>query len=198
VHPADAEGPAEQDDLAKPRRSWRVDRGRRERIVAAAMEVLRDEGLRGLSYRRVAKAAGVPLSATTYYFPTVDALLEATMIEVSTRDAEELRRRLEDVPQDGDVLDTLVEMVMARIGNRTYLVTAVELSVAALRSERLRELVEAWGTRLTDDLSPRMDPLTAGALVAAIDGICLHSVLAATAPSREEVAAIMRRTIAGG
>lgn len=197
VDPADAEDPTEPARPAKPPRSWRVDRGRRQLIVAATMQVLGDDGLRGLSYRRVAKAAGVPLSATTYYFPTVDALLEAAMEDVISRDAEELQRRLDGVPPDGDVLGTLIEMVTARTRDRIYMVTAVELSVAALRSERLRELGEAWAVGMTEQLSTRMDPLTALTLIAVIDGISLHSALAATAPSRDEIAAIMRRSVAG-
>jgi AcrR family transcriptional regulator len=41
----------------------------RERILAAAVQRLREEGLRGLSQPRVAKAASVPQGQLTYYFP---------------------------------------------------------------------------------------------------------------------------------
>lgn len=196
--PTDAAGPTEQTAVAKPGRRWRVDRGRRERIVAAAMEILRDDGLRGLSYRRVAKAADVPLGATTYYFPAIDALLEAAFVEVISRDVDELRQRLEDMPSDGDVLGTVIEMVMARIGNRTYLVTAMELSLAALRSERLRRLSEEWDEQMGQLLLTRMDPLTARAVIAVIDGLCVQSAFGATEPSREDIDAVLRRTAAGG
>lgn len=55
----------------------------RERIVTAAIGILRAQGLAGLTQPRVAKAAGLSQSHLTYYFPTradlVRGVLEAAV-----------------------------------------------------------------------------------------------------------------------
>ncbi|MEJ2479853.1 MAG: TetR/AcrR family transcriptional regulator [Acidihalobacter sp.] len=48
-----------------------------ERLLAAAMELVEQEGLRGLSQARVAAAAGLRQSHLTYYFPTRKDLIKA-------------------------------------------------------------------------------------------------------------------------
>lgn len=48
---------------------------RRLAILQAALRVLVRDGVRGLRHRAVAKEAGVPLSATTYYFKDIHDLL---------------------------------------------------------------------------------------------------------------------------
>ena len=51
----------------------------RERLLAAAIDLIHEHGLAGLTQPRVAKAAGVSQSHLTYYFPTHDALLTAVL-----------------------------------------------------------------------------------------------------------------------
>ncbi|WP_341988097.1 helix-turn-helix domain-containing protein [Azorhizobium sp. AG788] len=51
----------------------------RERLLTAAMGLLREHGLAGLTQPRVAKAAGVSQSHLTYYFPTRTDLLRAVL-----------------------------------------------------------------------------------------------------------------------
>lgn len=51
----------------------------RERILKAALEILRARGLAGLTQPRVAKAAGVSQGHLTYYFPTRADLLQAVL-----------------------------------------------------------------------------------------------------------------------
>jgi AcrR family transcriptional regulator len=48
-----------------------------DRLLAAAMELVEQEGLRGLSQARVAAAAGLRQSHLTYYFPTRKDLIKA-------------------------------------------------------------------------------------------------------------------------
>lgn len=48
---------------------------RRLTILHAALKVLVKEGVRGVRHRAVAQEAGVPLSATTYYFKDIHDLL---------------------------------------------------------------------------------------------------------------------------
>jgi AcrR family transcriptional regulator len=56
-----------------------------ERIVGAALAVLRKDGWSALTQPRVARAAGLRQSHLTYYFPTRSALVAAVSREVAQR-----------------------------------------------------------------------------------------------------------------
>lgn len=60
----------------------------RARILEAAIGLLREQGLAGLSQPRVAKAAGISQSHLTYYFPTRANLLRAVLEAAATAQRE--------------------------------------------------------------------------------------------------------------
>ena len=51
---------------------------RRTQILDAAIDILCDDGVGGLTHRQVDSRAGVPAGTTSNYFRTRQALLEAT------------------------------------------------------------------------------------------------------------------------
>lgn len=57
----------------------RYDPERRQRIIDAAIRVVGERGIVGLSHRSVAVEADVPLGSTTYHFSTLDELLVAAL-----------------------------------------------------------------------------------------------------------------------
>lgn len=59
----------------------------REAILQAAVQVVARKGLRGLTYRAVAKEAGVSHALVTYFFPTRTQLIEAAMEMAASRTA---------------------------------------------------------------------------------------------------------------
>lgn len=67
--------------IAAPAAVRRQARGeqRREDLLRAALRVITAEGTASISQRRVAREAGVPASLPTYYFATVDELLEQAL-----------------------------------------------------------------------------------------------------------------------
>lgn len=62
-----------------------------ELILEAAVRLLARVGAAGLSHRQLAAEAGVPLSATTYYFKNREAILEAAFKRVYAELASEAR-----------------------------------------------------------------------------------------------------------
>jgi TetR/AcrR family transcriptional regulator, transcriptional repressor for nem operon len=53
--------------------------GKRERLVAAACQVLREQGVEKTTLADIAQAAGVPVGNVYYYFKTKDQLVEAAI-----------------------------------------------------------------------------------------------------------------------
>lgn len=59
----------------KPKKISAKGESTRQKILAAALEVIATSGLRAVTHRSVAAAAGVQLSLTTYYFKDLNELL---------------------------------------------------------------------------------------------------------------------------
>ncbi|MFI6866137.1 TetR/AcrR family transcriptional regulator [Nocardia sp. NPDC050406] len=68
---------------------------REDQVIAAAVSVLSDVGVPGMTIRAVAAAAGVPLGTLQYVFPTKDQLLRAVITKVIHDVSEVLRTEVE-------------------------------------------------------------------------------------------------------
>ncbi|MFJ8539870.1 TetR/AcrR family transcriptional regulator [Streptomyces sp. NPDC093591] len=156
----------------------RYDPERRQRIIDAAIRVVGEKGIAGLSHRAVAAEADVPLGSTTYHFKTLDDLMVAALRQASEGFAKVIASRggLEDPERD---LATELAALMGEwlAGDRTGVELEYELYLAALRRPALRPVAAEWAQDLADRLSRRTDAVTARALVALMDGICLQVLL---------------------
>lgn len=177
--------------------SRRYDPDRRQRIIDAAIRVVGRAGIAGLSHRTVAAEADVPLGSTTYHFASLDELLIAALRQANEgfaatiRDSGTLADPASDVPAE---LARLTGEWLA--GDRTGVELEYELYLAALRRPALRPVAAEWTDAVSEILSARTDPVTARALVALLDGICLQVLLTGgaydTAYAREMLARVMR------
>lgn len=72
-----------------------------------------------------------------------------------------------------------------------------ELYLAALRRPALRPVAAQWCEGLADILARRTDPVTARALVALMDGICLQVLLTDVRYEAEYAREMLNRVLAG-
>ncbi|MGV9570166.1 TetR/AcrR family transcriptional regulator [Streptomyces nigra] len=166
----------------------RYDPERRQRIIDAAIRVVGAQGIGGLSHRTVAAEADVPLGSTTYHFKTLDDLLVAALRQANEGFAKVIASRggLEDPGTDlaAELAGWMGEWLA---GDRTGVELEYELYLAALRRPALHPVAAEWAGALAALLSRHTDPVTARALVALMDGICLQ-VLLTEVPYDEEYA----------
>jgi DNA-binding transcriptional regulator YbjK len=159
----------------------RHDPERRQRIIDAAIRVVGHKGIAGLSHRTVAAEADVPLGSTTYHFATLDELLVAALRQANEGFAEVVAAHpaLSDPAADlpGELARVLGEWLG---GDRTGVELEYELYLAALRRPALRPVAAEWAEGVGALLARRTDPVTARALVAVLDGICLQVLLTDT------------------
>ncbi|MFP3990507.1 TetR family transcriptional regulator [Streptomyces sp. E11-3] len=156
----------------------RYDPERRQRIIDAAIRVVGRKGIAGLSHRSVAAEADVPLGSTTYHFKSLDDLMVAALRQTNEGFAKAVRNHggLED-PRT-DLAAELAQLTGEWIsGERTGVELEYELYLAALRRPALRPVAAEWCAGVADIVARRTDPVTARALVALIDGICLQVLL---------------------
>jgi DNA-binding transcriptional regulator YbjK len=163
----------------EPARQERGER-RRRAILEAALGVISERGVHAVSHRAVAEAAGVPLAATTYYFKSLDELLEGALRLFVDEEAARLTALAERL-QGQD----LPPREIARLF-RSELepdVAQFELYVEAARRPRMREVarqcIEMYAAvadaalRSAGLADPAIDPR---AFVALFDGYGLHRV----------------------
>lgn len=157
-------------------------------MLLAALGLIEDRGPRAVTHRSVARAAGVPLAATTYYFSSIDDLL-ASALELATEEeiarfrveADELLSAVEVGPAPAERLAEL--MLAALAGERKALIAQYELWLEATRRPALRESArrstEAY-VELATELLRRVGsaaPETDGRLlIAAVDGLLLEAL----------------------
>ncbi|MGW3494947.1 TetR/AcrR family transcriptional regulator [Streptomyces sp. NPDC001020] len=174
----------------------RYDPGRRQRIIDAAIRVVGEKGIAGLSHRSVAAEADVPLGSTTYHFKTLDELLVAALRQANEGFAKVLAASggLEDPRTDlaGELAGLMGQWLA---GDRTGVELEYELYLAALRRPALRPVAAEWAEGLAALLSSHTDPVTARALVALMDGICLQVLLTDGSYDEEYARDVLARVI---
>ena len=181
--------------MARPPRISEAD------LTDALVRVVAENGLDAVSVRSVARAAGVSAGAVQYYFPTVDALLQAAYRRVIDRVTERATGLLPARSAKEFVRALLFELLPLdeereaelRVGLAFTARSVVSAPLADLYTEGYRTLVEALEAALAlavaqGEASPGLDPRREAAAAAALaDGLAWHLLCAPGALSRDEV-----------
>ena len=173
-----------------PRRQQRGQE-RRDAIVDATLRILEAEGLEGVTHRRVADTAGVPLAATTYYFSSKEDLMQAAMGRLIAREAKVFGAIADAVGAGGSM--SIDEGVEALIAYQHYLIrekrlaqfAEFELYLRVARTTPGTDELRAWPQAFREVAEVALEQLGATdprrdghALVALIHGLVLHALTA--------------------
>lgn len=176
----------------------RYDPERRQRIIDAAIRVVGSKGIAGLSHRSAAAEADVPLGSTTYHFKTLDELLVAALRQANEGFAKVAAARAGLTDPQTDLAAEIAGWIGEWLaGDRTGVELEYELYLAALRRPALRPVAAECTEEVAEMLSRRTDPVTAQALVALIDGICLQVLLTGVPYDEEYAREVLGRVVAG-
>lgn len=157
--------------------------------MRATLELIGEHGPDAVTHRAVAARAGVPLSATTYWFDSKEDLLQETLLLAAREEVERLERLvLELAPREFDVGEwaAAVSNVIAAdlAADPIRHVAFIELVLEGTRRPWLAEEVARWhgahlrlaelGLRAAGAPDPRAD---APLLVATITGFMLGQLV---------------------
>lgn len=174
----------------------RYDPDRRERIIGAAIRVVGARGIAGLSHRSVAAEADVPLGSTTYHFKSLDDLLVAALRQANEGFARAVADSAALADPGADLAGALAALLGEFLGaDRARAELEYELYLAALRRPALRPVAAEWCEAVAAGLSDRVDPATARALVAVMDGISLQVLLTGAEYDEAYAREILRRVL---
>ncbi|WP_299530065.1 TetR/AcrR family transcriptional regulator [uncultured Streptomyces sp.] len=155
-----------------------TDPDRRDRIIDAALDLIADQGVAGISHRKVAARAGVPLGSMTYHFESMNALLHEAFTRFSDTIVAVFEERLGAATGTAEAREAVADLVHhLSSGNQRELVLTQELYTLAAREPSYRTLTRTWMGRSRRALERHFDPRTARELDALIEGLSLHRAL---------------------
>ncbi|WNG92564.1 TetR/AcrR family transcriptional regulator [Mycobacterium sp. ITM-2016-00318] len=177
---------------------------RRNQILDAAIDILCDDGVGGLTHRQVDSRAGVPAGTTSNYFRTRQALLEATAartVDLHWRRVGALQSTVG--PMSRDTLRVLlIRMLEVDEQLRRWTLARFELFMESTRREELQPLMrelqaaavksatlifEAAGFTVTPE---RMDELSR-----VLNGFVFSNLTLAPEPGTQDAAGFVDRLL---
>ncbi|MGC0333395.1 AcrR family transcriptional regulator [Streptomyces sp. SAI-170] len=183
---------------------------RADLVADAALALLAERGMRGLTHRAVDETAALPQGSTSNLARTRQALLELAVRRLAEREARVLA--LDELPDPRGGLDSLVDGLAlathrALTRNRQLTLARYELALEATRRPELRAHFDATGAVFRDQLkalviamgstSPDRHVLS---LVAWADGLmfsCVAGSFNAELPCLDDVRAGLRELLHG-
>ena len=161
----------------------------RLRLLDAAVEELLDRGYAGLTTPGVAARAGVSRGAQQNYFPRKAALVAAAVRHLATRQLEELREQLADVPSGSERVRAGLDVLYEQYSSRLF-AAVVECALASRGDSELRAVIQDEERTIADTMrataaaifgegfpASRDEATRWGTLLSAIRGIALLNLL---------------------
>ena len=155
-----------------------ADPRRRERILAATLDLIADEGVAGVSHRKIAVRAEVPLGSMTYHFTGIDEVLREAFTGFADQIVAVFEQHLGHADGPERARDAVVDLIHTLSdGPQRDLILAQELYTLAARRPEYRELTQAWMRRSRQLLERHFTVDTARQVDALIEGMILHRAL---------------------
>ncbi|MFI6357134.1 TetR/AcrR family transcriptional regulator [Streptomyces sp. NPDC050743] len=183
---------------------------RADLVADAALALLAERGMRGLTHRAVDEAAGLPLGSTSNVARTRQALLELAVRRHAEREARVLDLTEMPDPAGGpealaDGLALAVHRSLTR--GRDLLIARYELALEATRRPELRAFYDRTGAVFKEQLAAMLTAVGSPdparhvlSLVAWTDGLmfsCAAGSFSAEEPGLEEIRKGLRELLAG-
>jgi AcrR family transcriptional regulator len=161
----------------------------RLRLLDAAVEELLDRGYAGLTTPGVASRAGVSRGAQQNYFPRKATLVAAAVRHLATRQLDELREQLADVPNGSERVKAGLDVLYEQYSGRLF-AAVVELALASRADTELQQVIQAEERTIAETMrttaavifgegfpATRDEAARWGTLLSAIRGIALLNLL---------------------
>ncbi|MEV6073318.1 TetR family transcriptional regulator [Nocardia sp. NPDC052001] len=182
----------------KPLRRRRFDPNRRERIARAAIEVIGERGVEGLTHRAVAEAADVPIAGTTYHYRDKEDLLAAAL-ELCVTDYAAIMAAIPGADPtltiEGIIDQTARALIDCFTTERTLTTVQLELYIAAIRRPALRPIADRFTEATRTMYTHYTDPETATLLTDTAQGITLRGIATDTPPTAADIRALLTRCL---
>jgi AcrR family transcriptional regulator len=141
----------------EPTRTTRRRAETRARLLAAALEVLGDQGLARSSVESVCERAGFTRGAFYSNFATMDDVVAALYEDQAGRVIDHVESRLANAPTDGDFAAIVAHVLDVLPADRQWHAVRTEFTAQALRNPDAARAVTAQRTALRRRLAPVLE-----------------------------------------
>lgn len=162
---------------------------REHAIARAVLHVIAERGVAGCTHRAVAAVSQIPVGSVSYYFPTVDALLEGALRSFVDAEVARLHTVERELEATGATPAEYVDALMAAVAG-TGPLPQFELYLEAARRPALRaaagQCLDAYAGIVEAALRASGSPRAgegARLFVALADGLALHGLAAHEPPA---------------
>jgi len=177
---------------------------RRNQILDAAIDILCDDGVGGLTHRQADARAGVPAGTTSNYFRTRPALLEATAartVDLHWQRVELLQASIGPISRD-TLKALMIRMLDPDDQFRRWTLARFELFMESTRREELRPLMKELqaaavksATLLFEAAGLTPTPERIDELSRVLNGFVFSNLTVAPEPGSQDVAGLVERLL---
>ncbi len=182
--------------MPKPPHAQRVSKTAesKQRILEAALEVIRTQGVDGLTHRAIAAQAQVSLGLTTYYFSDLEEIIEAAFELAMQRDTDFLRSWYDNLEPGSDIPDELTKLVFGYLSSQSENVYVYfVLVLAAVHRKQLQKRAFRWASFMTELFQEHFSTEAATAIATVYDGTLLRQAITGSVGTHEEIRESFRR-----
>ena len=166
----------------------------RQRLLAAAVQLIPERGWSAVSTRVLAERAGVTPSVVHYHYPSMRVLLNDAVLAAMREVLAATESFLDNASSPVEAVDGMLASVERYSGADPMSLLFVEAYLAATRDQQLRDGINQLADGLRERLGQWLaghgvaEPAaTAAVLVASVDGLLLHRGLGAEVDARSVI-----------
>jgi DNA-binding transcriptional regulator YbjK len=160
-------------------------------LLEAALQVTASDGVKGVTHRRVAAAAKVSLSSTSYHFSGLDDLLLAAFEYYVTRITKKYSDAFEQAATHEQIADATLALVRAQHDDVVDAVLLYELVAQAVRDARYRAILHRWSRKAKTKVEQLYGTSKAVKLEALWEGLTIQRFVGDTHLSDEQARAFI-------
>jgi TetR/AcrR family transcriptional regulator, regulator of biofilm formation and stress response len=146
-------------------------------LLEAALEIVRESGVKSVTHRKVCSRAGVALGSSTYHYENLDALVLDAFAYYVDDVSEKYEQHFAQVSCEEELIDALVGVTTILTTDVGNAILDWELLAEAGREQAYTELARRWSHRFRTALESYVSARTAYMLEAIWDGMTIQRVL---------------------
>ena len=155
----------------------------RGKVISATVALIYEVGLSGLTHRKIAERAGVPLGTTTYHFDSLTQLIELAIRQELDADAQRRQEVIACSRAGFDIVETLIAVMVPGSSDKPQLIANAYERLSEIQFNRdFRHLVKEHQLAVESDISKLlelagMEISHSNTVLALLDGFLLQWII---------------------
>lgn len=164
-------------------------------LVEAALQIIRESGVKSVTHRKVCSYAGVALGSSTYHYENLDNLILDAFSHYVETVSVGYEKHFEGATSDEELIDAVLELVNTLTTDIGNAILQWELFAEAGRQDAYRLLARKWSQRARSAVERYVSSTTAHMLEVIWDGATVQRVLNDTQMSDSDLRRLVRATL---